>query len=75
MSSNQFKDIPAAVIYLGEIAIALTAIGVFLRMVVVMPLRRWFVKNVRTPLATLERGMSGMRKELKDHIDGHDHSG
>lgn len=57
-----------AVIYMGAIAIALSAIGVLLRWVVVRPLKTWITEEIREPLAGLRTQIAVLTKRFDDHL-------
>ncbi len=64
MGDLELQDIAAAVIYLGCIAGALTAIAIVVRWTVLRPLKAWIMLQVKAPLIRIEQ-------RLEDHIRNH----
>lgn len=63
------KTVGDAVLYLGAVATALIALGVFLRYIVLRPLKRWITEQVVSPVMKVKKEMTANSgSSMKDDV-------
>lgn len=68
------KDVGDVILYAGGIATALAAIGVLLRYIVVRPMRKWIVEQVKQPVDAVHAEMSPDHgHSLRDAVNRTEH--
>lgn len=60
----EIKTLSDMAIYLGTVAGALVAIGVVLRYILVRPLRRWMIEQVRDPMHAMAADVGEVAAEV-----------